>query len=144
MRDGQNLSAVRNSAFYAEQIAAKYKALDTQTKAVARQLVMDNSSLDPSLSQLLLARASRDQLEGALLTLLTVFDEGSGPGATNIFNAITIPFAYNTPSPLTLDTLVAGDIVDSVAVRIDVPFNDAAATLQVGIPQYHNLKRQFF
>lgn len=50
-------------------------------------------------------------------------------------NALAIesrPFSFSSASPLRLANLLAGSIVSRVVIEIVVPFNDPAATLQVG------------
>ena len=54
-----------------------------------------------------------------------------GTGASDIVSGV-VPFAYSTPSPLTILPLLANDIIDQVEIEIDTPFNDPASTLIAG------------
>lgn len=46
----------------------------------------------------------------------------------------SVPFAFNTASPLVLAALPAGAKVVRAAIVISTPFDDAAATLSLGTP----------
>jgi len=48
-------------------------------------------------------------------------------------NTAKSSFAFNTASPVTVAALATGDVVMIATVTITTPFNDAAATLEVGI-----------
>ena len=43
-----------------------------------------------------------------------------------------VPFSYNSPSPVVLVALLAGDCVDEVDVKVETIFDDPLATVSVG------------
>jgi hypothetical protein len=43
-----------------------------------------------------------------------------------------VPFTFATPSPLVLQAVLPGNVLDRVSVLIQTPFNDPTATIQVG------------
>ena len=61
-----------------------------------------------------------------------------GTGASDFVSGV-VPFAWNTPSPLTILNLQAGDLIDRVEIELDTAFNDPLATLLVGTVAVPNL-----
>jgi hypothetical protein len=64
-------------------------------------------------------------------------DQLKGGGNSTLLGPI--PFSYLTASPLVLNALTAGQIIYRVTVIINVAFNDAAATMQLGTSTTPNL-----
>lgn len=47
---------------------------------------------------------------------------------------LEVVFAYDDTSPKTITTLLAGDMLIDTELEILIPFDDASATLQMGVP----------
>ncbi len=72
-----SVQAIRNSAFFAKAIAAKYADLGASDKAAAKQRLITEFCLDPSRPANQLSTANRDHLMGGLLLLMAEFDIGA-------------------------------------------------------------------
>ena len=56
---------------------------------------------------------------------------GGGDGSTDEI-VQKVPFSFTTPSPLVLQAVAPGNVLDRVSVLIQIPFDDPAATIEVG------------
>jgi hypothetical protein len=66
--------------------------------------------------------------ESLLRSLGTVSDPPSPSTET-----VQVPFNFATPSPLVLQTVAPGQVINRSLIRIVVPFNDPAATIELGV-----------
>lgn len=57
---------------------------------------------------------------------------GSTPPPTLEEDVVAVPFAFDTPSPLILAQVTAGQILDRAVIFIEVPFDGVAPTLRLG------------
>jgi hypothetical protein len=72
----------------------------------------------------------RADIERILWDCLAKAYSGGGGSSSSIQS---VPFSFDTPSPMVLQTLAAGQEVIRVSLAISTPFNDDAATVQVGV-----------
>jgi hypothetical protein len=57
---------------------------------------------------------------------------GSGGGGGGNPRIIVVPFAYDTPSPLTITAISPGQFIKSTTIQITEVFDDPTATLALG------------
>jgi hypothetical protein len=75
-----------------------------------------------------LVRTNTQLASEALLRSVSSTD----PPAPTPSETVQVPFSFATPSPLVLQAVTPGQIVNRALVRIVVPFNDPAATIELG------------
>ena len=62
----------------------------------------------------------------------SIVNPSSGGSGGNSDDVLVVPFTYATGSPLVLQAVTAGQIIDRAVLILTTAFDDPAATLQVG------------
>lgn len=77
-------------------------------------------------------RASSQQRQDAQIALALAKAGHAPPPTPGGETVAVVPFTYATPSPLLLLAFLPGAFANRAAIVVTTPFNDPAATLQVG------------
>jgi hypothetical protein len=76
------------------------------------------------------ARETRRIAQEALARALGL--QANPPPAPDIETVVTMYFSWDTPSPLVLQTVTAGQVLNRAAILIQTPFSDSNAYLELG------------